>query len=411
MILREDGKGRLKISVTNVNEASPIADAKIVIKKNDGTGTVIEELVTDISGQTSIVDLPAPSKSYTEMPENEVRPYSDYIVEVVASGFDTKIIEDVQIFGDSTALQNISLNTMIEVGNTIVIPPHTLWGDYPPKTPEEEIKPLPDEDGFVVLDKPVIPETVVVHTGSPSSNAKDYWIPYKSYIKNVASSEIYSTWPTETIKANVLAIMSFTLNRVFTEWYRGKGYNFTITNSTAYDQSFSYGRTIYQEISNVVDDLFTTYITKPGIRQPLFAQYCDGKELSCPGWLSQWGSKTLGDQGYSAVDILRNYYGSDIYFAQGEKVNGVPISYPGTTLQVGSTGSDVRTIQSQLNTISNNYPAIPKLRVDGIYGQATRSAVETFQKVFNMPQTGVVDFSTWYAISNIYVAVAKLSSL
>lgn len=409
ILLRQNGRGRLIVNVTNMREATPVADAKVIVKRNDGSNAILEELVTDASGQTVTVELPAPGREYTEVAENEVRPYADYFLEVVAEGYEAKVIEDVQIFGDATALQGVYLNTIEQTDNTIIIPPHTLWGDYPGKIPEEEIKPLPDDSGFIVLDRPVIPEIVVVHTGIPSSYAKDYWIPFKEYIKNVASSEIYSTWPEETIKANVLAIMSFTLNRVYTEWYRGKGYDFTITNSTAYDQSFSYGRTIYQEISNVVDDLFTTYITRPGIRQPLFTQYCDGKELSCPGWLSQWGSKYLGDQGYNAIDILRNYYGSDIYLAQGEKVNGVPISYPGEVLQVGSTGNDVRTIQTQLNAISNNYPAIPKVRVDGIYGQVTREAVETFQRVFNMPQTGVVDFSTWYAISNIYVAVAKLS--
>lgn len=293
---------------------------------------------------------------------------------------------------------------------TINIKENTLWGDFPPKIPEAEVKPLPEASGFVVLDEVVIPEFIVVHSGGPNSAGQDYWVPFKDYIKNVASSEIYSTWPVATIRANVLAIISFTLNRVFTEWYRGQGKNFTITNSTAFDQAFSYGRNIYAEISNIVDEVFTNYITRNGIMQPLLTQYCDGKRVSCPNWLSQWGSATLGEQGRNYLEILKNYYG-DIYIDQAKIVSGVPVSYPGAPLNLGSNGAAVRTIQNQLNAISNNYPLIPKVRVDGIYGQQTAEAVRTFQKIFNMPQTGVVDFATWYRISHIYVAVTRLATL
>ncbi len=208
-----------------------------------------------------------------------------------------------------------------------------------------------------------------------------------------------------------MAIISFVLNRVYTEWYRNKGYDFTITSSTAYDHAFFYGRNIYKSISIIVDEMFNTYITKFGIRQPLLAQYCDGKKVSCPNWLSQWGSKYLGDQGYSAINILRRYYGQDIYLDQAQKISGIPISFPGTILQVGSRGQNVRTIQSQLSAINKNYPAIPKLKVDGIFGNQTRQAVQTFQNVFYLPATGLVDFKTWYKISNVYVAVQKLAEL
>ena len=234
-------------------------------------------------------------------------------------------------------------------------------------------------------------------------------MPFKDYIKNVASCEIYPTWPVETLEANILAIISFTLNRVYTEWYRGKGYDFTITNSTAYDQAFVYGRNVFSEISEIVDYLFTTYITKPNIRQPLFTQYCNGKNVTCPGWLSQWGSKYLGDEGLDAVEILRRYYGSEIYLTSAEQVAGVPVSYPGYVLRDGVTGNYVRTIQEQLNAISDNYPAIPKLRVDGIYGPLTAGAVAKFQEIFDLPESSEVDFATWYQISNIYVAVERLA--
>jgi len=269
---------------------------------------------------------------------------------------------------------------------------------------------MPTPTDFVVLPKPVIPEQVVVHAGVPSdASAPNYTVGFKDYIKNVASSEIYTTWPEEAIKANILAILSFTLNRVYTEWYRGKGYPFTITNSTAFDQSFTYGRTLYKEISTQVDQLFTTYISKPDILQPLFTQYSDGKKVVRKGWLSQWGTKELADQKYTALQILKNYYGYDIILKQAEKVQGIPQSYPGTTLKLGSTGEAVKTIQRQLNAISRNFPAIPKVVVDGVYGDGTVSAVKVFQDVFDLPVTGEVNFPTWYEISDIFVSVEKLS--
>jgi hypothetical protein len=294
----------------------------------------------------------------------------------------------------------------------IHIGPHTLWGEYPPKIPEDPVKELPDESGFIVLPEPVVPEFIIVHDGDPNNAAApNYWIPFTDYIKNVASSEIYSTWPRETITANVLAILSFTLNRVYTEWYRGKGKNFTITSSTQYDHAFFYQRNTFENISNIVDEIFTNYVTKPGIRQPLFTQYCDGNRSSCPTWMSQWGSKNLGDQGHSAINILKYYYGNDIYLDQAAKVAGVPSSFPGYVLDIGSSGNNVLTIQQQLNAIANNFPAIPKLRDDGIYGPQTQASVRKFQQIFNMPQSGIVDFATWYRISDIYVAVTRIAEL
>ena len=231
---------------------------------------------------------------------------------------------------------------------------------------------------------------------------------FKDYIKNVASCEIYSTWPREAIKANVFAILSFTLSRVYTEWYRGKGYGFTITNSTAFDQAFSFGRNIFDEISEVVDEIFTTYISRPDLVQPLFTQYCDGKRVKRAGWLSQWGSKELADQGLNALQILKTYYGSDIVLKQAKKVEGIPLSFT-NVLKNGSTGDAVKTIQQQLNTISNNYPLIKKVVVDGVYGASTAEAVRTFQQIFDLPETGEVNFPTWYSISNIFVAISKLA--
>lgn len=406
--------GRLKTSVLTEDSARPVDGATIRIL-DPVSNRVIQELITNSSGQTAIVQLPAPPLEYSLEPEDAVRPYSKYDVEVSASGFETALIRGVQILPDAQAIQNIQLIQQVSSTvqlESITIEEHTLWGHFPPKTPEDEVKPLPNAGGFVVLPEPVIPEFIVVHDGAPSdSTAPNYWVPFKDYIKNVGSCEIYATWPENTIQANILAILSFTLNRVYTEWYRGKGYNFTITSSTAYDHAFSFGRNIFEEISLAVDALFTNYITRPGIRQPLLTQYCDGRQVQCPNWMTQWGSMSLGQQGYNTMDILKNFYGYDIYLMVAQQVEGVPSSYPGSPLQVGSTGPAVRTIQTQLNAIARNYPAIPTLAVDGIYGQNTRVAVETFQRIFNLNTTGVVDYPTWYAISNIYVAVTRLGEL
>lgn len=407
-------QGRLQVSAFATDVAKPAQNANVVITSTV-TNQVVDELQTDTSGQSAIIDLTAPPVDFSLEPESQVRPYSEYDVSVNLEGYEPVNLTGVQILPNVTALQNVNLRPIVrdEVQpNDIYIQAHTLWGDFPPKIPEDEVKPLPESGGFVVLPEPVIPEFVVVHLGVPSdTSAQNVWVPFKDYIKNVASSEIYSTWPDASIRANILAILSFTLNRVYTEWYRGKGYDFTITNSTAFDQAFNYGRNIFQEIATVVDEMFTTFITRPGIRQPLLTQYCDGSRVQCPNMMSQWGSKTLGDQGYDAIGILRYYYGQDIFLMQAEKVSGVPMSYPGTTLQTGSTGPSVRMIQEQLNAISNNYPAINKIRVDGVFGEQTRTAVETFQKIFKLPQTGIVDFGTWYQISNIYVAVTKIAEL
>ena len=392
--------GNLIVDVFNVSEANPIEDVLVRIYPQNSE-EVLFELSTNSSGQTTSVSLPAPPKEYSLDPDDTEKPYSEYRVTAEKEGFIFNEINGVQIFADTTAIQRINLLPLNESNQeeTIDTPPPVLWGDYPSKIPEEEIKPLPEETGFVVLDEVVIPEFIVVHDGPPDSEAENYYVPFKDYIKNVASSEIYSTWNEEAIKANILAIISFTLNRVYTEWYRSRGKNFTITNSTAYDQSFSYGRNIYEEISTLVDELFTTYIKREGQRQPLFAQYCDGRRVSCPEWLSQWGSEALASQGYSAIEILRNYYGNDIYLANAESVSGVPYSYPGYNLTIGSSGEAVITIQQQLNSIANTYSAIPTLRVDGVFGENTAEAVRVFQDIFNLPQTGVVDLATWYQIS------------
>ena len=294
---------------------------------------------------------------------------------------------------------------------TVRIPGHTLYETYPPKIAETEVKPV-RESGEIVLSRVVVPQTVVVHDGVPTDrSAKDYYVPYRDYIKNVASSEIYATWPQSSIVANVLAIMSFTLNRVYTEWYRNQGYDFTITSSTAFDHKWIYGRDIFDTISVVVDDIFDSYLSRPDVKQPILTQYCDGKKVSCPGWMTQWGSCALGEQGYSPMEILRNFYGSDLYINTAEQISGIPASYPGTELSTGSRGDKVRQLQEQLDAIATVYTAVPSLTPDGIYGPATERSVKAFQSIFGLPQTGTVDFATWYKISHIYVAITRIAEL
>lgn len=374
----------------------------------------LEELTTDSSGQSETIELDAPPVEYSLDVTNEEQPYAEYTLEVNAPGFEPVSIAGTEILAGVTAIQKIRLRPLVPEDQTpeiFVIPAHTLYGVYPPKIPENEIKPV-NETGEIVLSRVVVPEYIVVHNGSPrDSTAQNYYVKYKDYIKNVASSEIYATWPENTIRANVLAIMSFTLNRVYTEWYRNQGYDFTITSSTAFDHKWIPERNVFDSISTVVDELFADYLSRPNVRQPILTQYCDGRQVQCPNWMTQWGSKALGDQGYSPSEILRYYYGDDIYINTAEEISGIPSSWPGYTLSQGSSGTKVRQMQEQLNVIAGAYPVIPKITVDGIYGPATAASVSKFQSVFGLPVTGTVDYRTWYKISEIYVGVSRIAEL
>ena len=405
--------GRLLVSVTSSVGYIPIKNATVKIyaeRQTDGERLLLQDLTTNESGQTERVVLPTPPKSLSQEP-SEVRPYAEYDVEISAEGYEPVSITGSEVMADELSVQNVEMNPLEEPGlgeSNIFIPDHTLYGEYEAKIPEDEIKEV-NESGEIVLSRVVIPEYVVVHDGRPDDRtAKNYYVKYKDYIKNVASSEIYSTWPEAAIYANVLCIMSFTLNRVYTEYYRGRGYDFTITSSTAFDQKWIYGRNIYENISYIVDSIFNNYLSRPGVVQPIFTSYCDGRNVTCKG-LSQWGSKYLADQGYSAIEIIRYYYGNNMFINSTSYISGVPSSYPGYDLTVGSRGAKVLQMQQQLNRIAQNYPAIPKIAADGIFGADTKRAVEVFQGIFLLPQSGVVDYPTWYQISNIYVGVTRIS--
>lgn len=397
--------GSLRVDVTD-QDGRPIDGATADISITGEPESTLESIQTDSNGQTESVELPAPPFEYTENP-GVTQPYSEYSIIVRAPGFAPVSINGIDIFSSRRSIQDVRLT---EASQVVTIGPNTLFGNYPPKIPEASIKPI-TPTGEIVLDRVVVPGTVVVHDGVPTDpTASNYYVSFPDYIKNVACSEIYPTWPEATITANVIAIVSFTLNRVYTEWYRNKGYSFTITSSTAFDHKWINERNIFDNVGLIVDEVFADYVSKPDVKQPILTQYCDGKRTTCSG-MSQWGSKYLGDQNYSALQILRNYYGSDIYINTAEEVSGIPLSWPGYTLDIGDSGTPVRTIQEQLSAIRRTYSNIPSLAIDGIYGEDTAAAVSRFQSIFDLPVTGEVDYSTWYKISQLYVALEKLAEL
>lgn len=424
-VLSRQSTGSLIVETTTdpaIGPLRPLPGIQITVKERQATGErIVAQLVTNANGQTPVIQLPAPPSELTEEPQTTETPFSPYIIEAQGENVIPTQINGTQIFSTIRSIQPIRLTpseapipvvaSRQDVEENIIIGPPTLYGDYPPKIPETSIKNTATP-GFIVLPEVVVPEFIIVHAGSPNNNsASNYTVTYRDYIKNVASSEIYPTWPTETIRANVIAIISFTLNRVYTEWYRNKGKNFTITNSTAFDHAFFFGRDIFDTISEQVDQIFDIYCKRPGVEQPLLTQYCDGAKVSCPNWMTQWGSKALGDEGRSYDEILRFYYGEDLTFPNAPVVAGVPESYPGKPLRLGDSGPAVRTIQEQLNRISNNYPLIPKVRTSGSFDEATQESVRTFQNIFHLTPDGVVGRDTWYKISEIYVAVSRIAEL
>lgn len=404
-------RGRLEIRVNARIQARPVSGAQVTVSYTGDPQNVIEELITDGDGRTETLDLATPPLEYSLEP-NVNQPYSEYTIKVEAEGYEPVEVTGSELLSGSLSVQQVDLEPAEGAAFAdVTIPAHTLFGNYPEKIPESEIKPT-GESGEIVLSRVVIPEYVVVHDGAPSDGtARDYYVRYRDYIKNVACSEIYATWPDAAIRANILAIMSFTLNRVYTEWYRNKGYDFTITSSTAYDHKWIYGRNIFDSISLVVDEIFADYLSRPNVRQPILTQYCDGNRVSCPNWMSQWGSKNLADRGYSTIQILRNYYGDNMYINTAEEISGIPSSWPGYDLTIGSSGNKVLQMQEQLNVIAEVYSSIPMVYESGYFDEETQSSVEAFQRLFGLPVSGIVDYPTWYKIQSIYVAVTRIAEL
>ncbi len=257
---------------------------------------------------------------------------------------------------------------------------------------------------------PVIPEFITVHLGAPNSNAQNVRVPFIDYIKNVASSEIYPTWPENALRANIYAQISFALNKIYTEFYRSRGYDFDITNTTQFDQAYVQGRTIFEDISDIVDDIFDSYLRRNGAIEPLASQFCNGTTVTCEG-LSQWGTVSLANDGYLPFQIIRYYYGDDVNIISNVPVESVGASYPGTPLRLGDVGPDVQQVQILLNAISTNYPAIPKVPTGAVFGEATENAVRTFQRIFNLTPDGVVGRATWYKLINLFTGINRLNEL
>lgn len=395
-------KGYLLVNVYCDTIANPVEGAVVKVIKNNNE-FVIEK--TNEDGQTNKITLDTVDKSYSLEDQNLVRPYETYDVEVSALGLTPTKINGVQIFDGETSIQNIYVTSIDENSENVesTITPNTLWKNESLNLIEES------DNSTFVLDKVIIPEKIIVHDGIPSNTtAPNYAVPFVDYVKNVASSEIYSTWPTETIKANVLAIISYALNRVYTEWYRSKGYDFMITSTTSYDQKYTHNGTIFQSIAKVVDEVFDDYIRQGFRPEPLLAHY--KSNTSEPGNLSQWGSKDLGDKGYNYLEILKYYYGNNINIAQAEVGWESPYSYT-KELKEGDCSRDVYKLQNTLNYIRGSYPGIPIIEnPTGLFDSNTTKAVKVFQKVFGLSQTGIVDYKTWYKISYILIAVTKMTN-
>ncbi len=405
-------KGTLKVQLTT-GSALPVRNAVIKIKNSAGQVLYETELPFISEGETRAYELEVPDAALS-YEENGRLPYGVFNAEIIAPGFVTRYINGIQVFGGREAILPVTLLPESASFPQVIppeqtnIPPNALR--LPPEEEGDESSLPPRNPTPQLHTVPFIPEYITVHLGLPTDlTAKNVTVTFPDYIKNVASSEIYPTWPEESIRANILAQISFTLNRVFTEWYRSRGYDFDITNTTAFDQYFVDGRNIFQNISEIVDDIFNVYIRKPGNEEPFFARYCNGTTSVCDG-LSQWGTVSLANDGLSAEGILEYYYG-DVELVESNKIQGQIESYPGNPLRVGTSGMPVRIIQEQLNRIAINYPSIPFIAVDGVFDESTENSVRQFQRIFNLTPDGIVGKATWYAISRVYVAVKDLAEL
>ena len=399
--------GYLTVQARTAHDAVPLANVYIQIV--DHAKNIIYEMTTDGNGETQVVPLETIDKSFSLNQYYTGIPYFSYSVFAQKAGFNTISVVDIPILDGETAILPIALVPMQERQTS---PEQTnIYVGKPAVAMQGARKQEGPMAAPYVLRQVVIPNPITVHMGAPSAYASNVQVSFSDYVKNVASSEIYPTWPDAALRANIYAIITFALNRIYTEWYRNQGYNFDITNSTAYDQYFVYGRPIYDSISKIVDEIFNEYVRRSGQNAPYFTSFCNGTTATCQG-MSQWGTVSLANRNFTPLQILRSYYPNDIEIVQTNTITGIVSSYPGTALRVGSTGLDVQTIQTYLNRIRRNYPAIPAITDNaGVFGDSTRAAVTTFQKIFNLTADGIVGKATWYKISRIYTAVARLAEL
>lgn len=399
--------GYLIIQARTAHDALPIRGAQIWIMDQQEKHTYY--LTTDESGETEKISLETLDKSLSLNPDFSGTPFISYDILAFANGFNSIHITGIPILDGETAIQPLTFIPMREAQRSpsvteihIGIPAVAMTETRSQETSDTDPQ---------VLRQVVIPNPITVHLGSPGASAANVQIPFTDYVKNVASSEIYPTWPDASMRANIYAIITFALNRVFTEWYRSRGYNFDITNSTAYDQYFIYGRNTYESINLIVDEIFNQFVRRQGQTAPYFTSFCNGTTTTCAG-MSQWGTVTLANQGLAPLQILRSYYPRDVEIAETNIITGVLSSYPGIALRTGSTGLDVQTIQTYLERIRRNYPAIPAITdAAGVFGESTRAAVARFQNIFNLSPDGIVGKATWNKLSYLYASVTRLAEL
>ena len=401
--------GILRIQAFAARKSAPVEGVRIAIT-GDGFAAVRH---TDAQGNAEDVTIQTPACRLSLEEQNTTqRPYAVCSLTASKPGYRTVRIQGVQIFPGQVTLAQPEMIPETEAGRDVpdvpvVIPEHPLFAGQGGSgaRPVVECPAAP-----LVLDRVVIPKTITVHLGKPSALARNVTVSFRDYIANVASSEVYPTWPEQALRANIHCQISLALNRIYTEWYPSKGYSFNITNSTSYDQYYVHGRTVFDVMVRLTNDIFNTYIRKKGTVNPYYAEYCDGKSVSCAG-LKQWGTVTLANQGKNALQILRYYYGNDVEIVRSDNIRSIPQSYPGSPLRQGSSGPAVFTLQRQLNRIAKDYPFLGKLNVDGVFGAQMASTVRAFQKQFNLTADGVVGRQTWYKISYIYVSVKDLAEL
>lgn len=407
-------KGELQVRVVKGNNELPVSNATVIISVANATGGEALEykMISDSSGNTEIIELDAPDILLSLSPLN-TRPYSICDIKVTAEGYSSYQIKGVQIFPKVLAIQYVRLNPKNDenqIEDQLFIPESTLFGNYPEKKPESMTKLIMPVGGIVEYQTPIIPYFIVVHLGAPDDvNAKNVNVRFIDYIKTVCSGEIYPTWPEAAIRAFSYCIVSFVLNRIYTEWYKRQDKDFHITNDIVYDPAFFYGRTTYKSISEIINFTFNTYVTIDRHKHPLLTQYSDGIKVIRNAWLSKWGCKFSADEGLNPIEILRKYYGNSIFLGRSDRFQEINQLYPENPIAIESTGANVRVIQGYLNKISEVYPLIPKVRVNGYYDLATAEAVKKFQSTFKASETGIVDFATWYSISRLYVQVTEVS--
>lgn len=403
------------ISLTVGGQALPVSEATVTLSKTSSGEVVFTDTVdTDISGRTTAILVPTVDRALSLDPDYTGIPYETYDVQVEVFGYVGARVSGIQAFDEIESVVPIELLPNRTGGydgpvQDFLVPTHQLVAG---SCCEQQDRPEDGESGPWILNAPIIPRTITVHLGRPNNtSAQNYRLSFTEYIKNVCCSEIYPTWPESALRANIYCQISLALNRVYTEWYRSRGYDFDITNSTQYDQAFTKGREIATNVSRIVDEIFNQYVRKGDGIEPYYTEYCDGRQVTCPG-LKQWGTVSLANQGYTPLGILRHYYGSSVYLYETDRIEDIESSYPGTPLRRGSSGNPVAVIQTQLNRIRRNYPAIPLISgADGVFGAQTEAAVRAFQNIFDLSADGVVGKSTWYKISYIYTAVTKLAEL